>query len=358
MMKKVLLISNYPPPSGGIAAWTKRLLEIGLPDDWEIEHINSNMIGGRDSFKNTKINLFHEGKRCFSIWSKEIHALRSDKAHCIPVVHTCIPCALTGMIREIITGIIAKAYGRSFLVHCRCTVPNVVTGGLKKAVFKLLSNLCDGVIVLNEKSYRFVRQIVRDSCYVECIPNFAAEEEFVHGDREYREAASDYLYVGGVVAEKGCDLILDTAEELPDLTFHLVGAIGPEIQNRTIPGNVKLYGNRDKAFIREMMLRSDAFLFLSRFWGEGFSNALVEAMSAGLPCIVSDWAANADMIGADGGIVLSECCKEELLKAMKQIEDRESRKQMGQRNIQKAYLDYSEKTILPRYVRFYETIKK
>ena len=354
-MKKVLLISHYPPPNGGIATWTKRLLETGLPGDWDIVHINSNMIGGRDS-KDTSIKLNVEIKRCFGIWGKERNALKADKAHDIKVVHTCIPCKLLGMFREIITGIIAKVQGRKFIVHCRCTVPNVVNSKFKRFIFKLLTNLCDGVMVLNGKSLDFVEGIVKKDCYVELIPNFVSEDEFIKGERDYRDRITDLIYDGGVMAEKGCDVIIEAARELPEITFHLVGSIGPDIMAIDVPKNVILYGNKDKSFVQEMLLKCDAFLFLTHFWGEGFSNSLVEAMSAGLPCIVSDWSANVDMVGNEGGVVLKECTPEELIRAIKKIESIDMRKDMGNRNIKVSRERYSETVIVPRYTRFYEEL--
>ena len=70
-MKKVLLISHYPPPAGGIASWTKRLLAIGLPNGWKIDHINSNTINGRDPFQNVKRSFKDEYVRSMSIWKQE-----------------------------------------------------------------------------------------------------------------------------------------------------------------------------------------------------------------------------------------------------------------------------------------------
>ena len=70
-MDKVLLISHYPPPAGGIATWTKRVLELGLPDGWGIDHINLNTINGRDPFKNTKRNFKDEWYRSRNIWRQE-----------------------------------------------------------------------------------------------------------------------------------------------------------------------------------------------------------------------------------------------------------------------------------------------
>lgn len=354
-MNKVLLISHYPPPNGGIATWTKRILETGLTDGWEIVHINSNMIGGRDS-KDTNIKFKDEIKRCLGIWGKEIKALKADQEREIKVVHTCIPCKLLGMLREIITGVIAKVWGRKFIVHCRCTVPNVVTSGLKRFFFKALADLCDGIMVLNGKSYDFVKSTAKKSCYIELIPNFVSEHELVKGEREYREQLTDLIYDGGVIAEKGCDVIIEAAKELPEITFHLIGSVGPDIRAMAIPENVTLYGNKDKSFVQKMLLQCDAFLFLTHFWGEGFSNSLVEAMSAGLPCIVSDWAANVDMIGPDGGIIVKEQSKEELVRALKFIADKQIRQTMGSRNAQKASADYSENVVIPRYTRFYDKL--
>lgn len=354
-MKKVLLISHFPPPNGGIATWTKRLLQIGLPGEWEIHHINSNMIGGRDS-KDTNIRLKDEMQRCFGIWGKEIKALKEDTENQIKVVHTCIPCKLLGMYREIITGIIAKVYKRKFILHCRCTVPNVVNSGFKRFVFRMLSNLCDGIIVLNGKSLEFVRTNTRKSCKVELIPNFVSKEELIDGEREYKDDLLDLIYDGGVIAEKGCDLIIEAAKELPDIKFHLIGSVGSEIKALDCPDNVILYGNKDKNFVQKMLLACDAFLFLTHFWGEGFSNSLVEAMSAGLPCIVSDWSANADMIDNEGGVVISSPDKSELIKAIKALKNKSIREKMGIHNALKAKSSYSETVIVPEYVKFYEGI--
>lgn len=354
---KVLLISHYPPPSGGIASWTKRLLEIGLPNGWEIVHVNSNMIRGRDSYKNTKMSLRDELARCFGIWGNGWKILKTDKEREIKVVHTCIPCKTLGMFREIITGIIAKIRGRKFILHCRCTVPNVVSSPGKRLVFKILAFLCDGIMVLNQKSYYFIKQVCGEKKIVGLIPNFVTENELCSVDeRTYSDSVHDVVYDGGVIADKGCDLIIEAAADLPDIIFHLIGNASEEMKNAKMPENVVLYGNRDKAFIKEMLLKCDAFLFLTRFWGEGFSNSLVEAMSAGLPCIVTDWAANADMIGNDGGIVLEEGTAQALKEAIGEIAGKDTRMAMGKRNIEKVKIEYIESAIVPQYVEFYEKL--
>ena len=55
--KNVLLISHLPPPATGIGSWTKRVLDIGLPDNWNVFIVNSNTINGRDPFRSTKRSI-------------------------------------------------------------------------------------------------------------------------------------------------------------------------------------------------------------------------------------------------------------------------------------------------------------
>lgn len=352
-MKKVLLISHYPPPSGGIASWTKRLLQIGLPRGWEISHINLNTINGRDPFQNTKRNFKDEYVRCRNIWRQEIDRLKNDKD--ISVVHTCIPCTAFGMMRETITGLIAKRYGKKFILHCRCTVPNVVHNTFQRLLFRILGSLCDGIIVLNTRSYDFARKYSK--AQVSLIPNFVVEDELVScEDASVKEQLRDVIYVGGVTVEKGCDTILAAAKQLPDMKFHLVGGPSPELKAAEKPENVILYGDQKKEFVQEILPTADVFLFLSRYWGEGFSNALAEAMAAGLPCVVTDWAANADMIEGQGGVVIPQQNAQALVQALDSLREQSVRQSMRDWNVNKVKTTYLAPVVLEQMTKFYEQV--
>lgn len=348
---KVLLISHYPPPAGGIASWTKRLLALGLPDGWEIDHVNSNTINGRDPFQNVKRSMKDEWFRSRNIWRQEKQFLREDKD--IKVVHTCIPCTVFGMIRETVTGMIAKKYGKKFILHCRCTVPNVVNKGFKRFFFKILAHYCDGIIVLNKKSEDFAKKYSKAE--VVLIPNFVTESELVDGSNtEIRPQVKDVLYVGGVTPDKGCDTIIEAAKRLPQMKFHLIGIVSAEIEAMNAPENVIFHGNHDNQYVKEHLPTGDVFLFLSRYWGEGFSNALVEAMAAGLPCIVTDWSANADMIEQSGGKIVPRQDVDALVESLTSYEsDAEARAAASKWNIQKVKDTYIADVVLKQYTDFY-----
>lgn len=355
-MNKVLLLSHMPPPTTGIGSWTVKLMKHGLGGNWSIDLVNTNTINGRDPFKNEKRNIKDEWKRCSSIWGQEKKLLQGDPQGTLKVVHTCIPCTLFGMLREIVSGKIAHRYNRKFILHCRCTVPNVVNSRLKKLVFKKLAMLCDGIIVLNEKSKTFVEPFTKGK--VVLIPNFAERytvEASAQKERTF-EKFTDLVFVGGVTKDKGCDLIIDAAKELPDVKFHLIGIIKDEIDTNEATPNVIFYGNRENSFVKDFLKNADGFLFLSHYWGEGFSNALVEAMAAGLPCIVTDWAANADMIENKGGIVIPHD-SEELVKAVKLLSsDKHKREQASEFNKEKVLSTYVDDVVIPQYVKFYEEL--
>lgn len=352
--KTVLLLSHYPPPAGGIASWTKRLLAIGLPDGWKIDHVNINTTEGRDPFKNTKRSIGVETRRCLNIWKQEKNFLKNDKS--ISVVHTCIPCTVFGMMRETVSAIIAKSYKKKFILHCRCTVPNVVNKGWKRIFWKVLTNFCDGIMVLNSKSYDFAKKY-SPKAIVEIIPNFVSQDELVDVENRSFESVKHIVYVGGVTIEKGCKSIIEVAPHFPEITFDLVGIVSPEIECMNIPGNVILHGNHDKKYIIDTLEKSDVFLFLSHYWGEGFSNALTEAMAAGLPCIVTDWAANADQIEDKGGIVIANNSVDLLKNAIeKMVDDKNFRESASKWNIQKVNSEYIDIVITRRYTEFYELI--
>lgn len=351
--KNVVLISHLPPPATGIGSWTKRVVEIGLPDNWNVFVVNSNTINGRDPFRSTKRSIKDEYKRTKNIYNTEKKYLKEND---ISVVHTCIPCTPLGMLREMGCARIAKKHKVPFILHCRCTVPNVVNKWWKKILLKSLLKKCKGVMVLNTKSYDFIKSLNK-KVYVEIIPNFVDSKELM--EPKEKKEVKDIYYVGGVTEEKGAHIIIEAAKEFPNINFHLIGNIEPKMEKMGRSNNVTLYGMKDRNFVNEELKKADVFLFLSRYWGEGFSNALVEAMAKGIPSIVTDWAANKDMIENKGGIVLEERNTQELIKSIRFLcENPHLLDEYSSWNLEKVKSSYVDKIVLKRYTDFYDVIRK
>lgn len=346
---KVCLLAPIPPPAGGIAAWTQRMINSSLKNDWKVVVVDEQVICGRTNFgKKSKRNLFVEAFRCFKIWTNLSKTLK-DKD--VLVVHSCIPASTGAMMRELVCCFITHLYKRKFIVHFRCTLPYTVNSSFKKRLFRFFMRFVDHILLLNQQSIDFVSSynIFNKSSV---IPNFVDNRE-LYKTKTYNDKLKKVLYAGGVIEEKGCSLIIDVAKRMPEIEFHLVGKIGIDTSNAT--QNVIFHGEQPKDFVEKIMRESDVFLFLTHFWGEGFSNALAEAMASALPCIATDWSANKDMIENRGGIIV-ESNVNSVVDALNKLQSKNIRKEMGEWNYSKVLQDYSIDVVTGKYVDLYESI--
>lgn len=347
---KVCLLAPTPPPVGGIAGWTVRMMNAVLRNGWEVEVVDEKLIGKRTGFGGrTTPDIKDEMVRCFRIWSglwKKV----CDKE--VKVVHACIPATTTAMIRETICALITKLHRKKFIIHFRCTVPNMVKSGLGRAVLKLLCGLSDRVMLLNEQSKAYISQLTKTPSVI--IPNFIDETEFEES-HVIREKIERVVYVGGVIEAKGVLDLLETAKAFPDIEFRLIGKADSQCAEAIAQvENAVLVGLLPRDEVRGELREADVFAFLSYFPGEGFSNALAEAMACGLPCLVSDWAANKDMIEDKGGCAVPIQEPLKAIEALKRMESASVRASQSQFNIRKAREQYCSQVVLEQYVECYE----
>lgn len=354
---KAVLLAPLPPPSGGIASWANRMQTAVLKSGWSVIIVDEKVIGGRDIFgTNTRKKIPIEIKRCFNIW-RNLWIVLNDKE--VKVVHSSIPAGFTGMLREAVCACISKIRRRKFIIHYRCTIPNMVKGKRSLAAFRLLTALSDASIVLNTTSEKFVRKYSNTPTNI--IPNFISANEMNSSISYTQKIKFKYrvLYVGGVIEEKGCLDIIEAANQMNDIEFRLVGSVAPEIKNSNYPKNVILCGELNRQGVQKELAEADIFLFMSYFHGEGFSNALAEAMAAGLPCVVSDWAANADMIEDKGGFVVPVHDVKGLCNGIRSLAQSEDlRKRMGEWNFEKVKRSYIQDNVTSQYVDLYEDVIK
>lgn len=351
---KVILLAPTPPPAGGIAGWTKRMMEARLKNGWQVEVVDEKVIGGREVFGDgSRMKLSTEIVRCLRIWRDLWCALSDREAR---VVHSCIPSRTLSMLRETVCALITKVRRRKFIIHFRCTVPNTTQGRIGKWLLKRLCNLSDLAMVLNAQSAECVGKITRTP--VVTIPNFI-EESAIRTERPIRDVLKRIVYVGGVIADKGCHEMIEAAKSFPEIEFRLVGHADAETEAAAKGvSNVVLPGATDRKGVEAELEQADVFMFLSRYSEEGFSNALAEAMAVGLPCIVTDWAANADMIENRGGVVVPVNSVPDVVKAVEAVLPKNVRTAQSQFNMKKVREQYSARVVLDLYVDAYEELVK
>lgn len=348
--KQVVLLAPTPPPIGGIAMWTVRMMNAKLKHGWKVDVVDEKIIGNREFFGDrVKHNIKDEIKRCFNIWHGLTAALRDKNTS---VVHSCIPANTQPVIREYICAIITKVYRRQFIIHFRCTVPNMVKSRLNKFVVKKICNISDCVMVLNKQSADFIKSITKTR--VQIIPNFVDTDEFKRS-HIIRDTINTILYVGGLIESKGCLDLIEIAKNFPEIEFRFIGNPETKVKNAAAGvKNVKLLGTKEHSEIAKELQDADVFAFLTYYNGEGFSNSLAEAMAAGVPCLVTDWAANKDMIEDKGGVVIPIKSPGEAIKGLKSMMPKEVRERQSAFNLNKVYRCYTDRTVLDQYVDCYE----
>lgn len=353
---KVILLAPTPPPAGGIAGWTVRMMDAQLKNGWQVEVVDEKVTGDRQVFGDkSKRNIFAEIKRCLRIWKDLKKALKDPE---VRVVHSCIPSMTLSMLREYICACITKAKKRKFIVHYRCTVPNTTRGELGVFMLKRLCNKSDLIITLNTQTNEYLEGITKTP--YKYIPNFISSDEIAE-KHLIRPEIQKVLYVGGVIETKGAFDVLEIARHFPEIEFRLVGKTSSDVEEyakRNDIRNAIFTGPKDRNGVKCELADADVFLFMTYFRGEGFSNALAEAMAAGLPCIATDWAANKDMIGTDGGAVVPVKGVEAAVKALESMKSAEIRKAQSEANIRKVRAEYVDGVVIDQYVDCYEKIIK
>lgn len=349
---KVVLLAPLPPPAGGIASWTARMRNAKLAGGWKVAVVDEQVIGKRTNFDSRR-NYLDEIRRCINIWKGLRNELRDPDAQ---IVHSCIPTSTLAMMRESICARISRLHKRKFVIHYHCTIPNMLCGHAGRLVFRHLTNLSDIAIALNTPSHQMVESHTDTPAVI--IPNFVESHTLADlGFTTIRNQVRTILYLGAVVVEKGCNDIIGVARAFHNITFRMVGRVGMDISHA--PANLVFCGELPRDAVEHELSNSDALIFPTHFNGEGFSIGLLEAMAKGLPCIVTDWAANSDMIENKGGIVVPIRNVNALINAVNTVvNDRALRQSQSEWNINKVRDNYLDTIVLPKYVRLYNDLLK
>jgi len=145
-------------------------------------------------------------------------------------------------------------------------------------------------------------------------PNAAAEVTEVEPTRAWpgRPEAIQIGFIGRPFPGKGIELMVEAALELPDLDFHVVGAIESDLHwiASTLPSNLHLHGYRPHGLLGSYLKRFDVavapygakVMNASRVESAAITSPLklLEYMAAGLPIIVSDLPGVRDIVADKG----------------------------------------------------------
>lgn len=183
-------------------------------------------------------------------------------------------------------------------------------GAVYRWLFRAVLRSADRVMVEGREYDDFVKSVTGRSPFY--FPNHIDLDASPARVPRSAEAAPVLIYVGRVTLDKGLVPLLDAARALgqggvkPE-----VWIVGPadaglqsELQARYPDVGAQWMGSKPSHEVLALLTRAHFFVFASRHSGEGHSNALTEAMSAGCVPVVSRNGFNASVVG-DAGAVLT-----------------------------------------------------
>lgn len=159
------------------------------------------------------------------------------------------------------------------------------------------------------------------------------------------------VFLSKVRPEKGVDLLLEAARNLPEISFTIYGKVVPEYKSvffNTVSSleNVSyegvFAGTSDEVY--EKLHEYDILLLPTRWISEGFPGIIIESKIAGIATIVSDHNYNSEIVnsGVDG-IILKENTAEMLVKAILDLDEHRDKlfklKQEGLKASEKFYIE-------------------
>lgn len=342
---KILLVSAFPPPAGGISTWTIMYKKYCDENNIPLSVVNTALKGKRGEQVNNRRNIYDEVKRTLSILTKyklQISKFQPD------IIHLNTSCSRFGILRDYLCIKIACKKRIPIVLHCHCNVNEQVKNQFSIRIMKRMADKVDCVLVLNQNSEKFLRRLTKSKIIK--VPNFI-DVSMISQKREVSSVINEVLFVGHVQPMKGTVELLKAAKQLQDMHFTLVGPIKEGLDISQHSANVSFLGAKEYHEVKKIYERADVYLFPSH--SEGFSLSLTEAMAAGLPCIATDVGANKDMLEDKGGVIIQVGNENAIIQSLKQISDPAIRQKMSDWNIEKVKENYSLEKVMERIISIY-----
>lgn len=209
----------------------------------------------------------------------------------------------------------------SHKIICSERIDPTKTSPIRKLMRSILLPSTTWLVVQTQQIKTYYRQSIQKKCSVIYNPVNDAFFELYNSERKKR-----FISVGRLAAQKNQKLMLDAFKTVhqkhPDFSLSIFGAgeLKDELQTYIDKNGMREYAVLEgtSTNISKEMQSSYAFCLSSDF--EGMSNAIIEAVCAGLPIVTTDVSGAQELIGGNnGGIITPVGNTEKFADAMLEI---------------------------------------
>lgn len=321
---RVLVVGWEPPPVNGMTVATQLLATMTDPD-LQVELV---LVPSRSRLQ----GMGRVGTENLVRFVRFVARFLAKRPWRYDLVHLPIAQTPIAILRDLIIGGICVVSRTPFAIHLhggeyRSTVQNL-SPALQGAVRRVMGHAA-GAIVLSPVLRDELGWIRAD------LPLFICRNGVLEasGAATKRVAGTNSLrvgYIGAISRKKGIDVLLAATQDMPRVELVLAGELYEDVAclvhrhpNASHVGWVE--GVEKSAFFAGI----DVIVLASRFQ-EGQPMALIEAMSSGVPVVVTDRPHLREMLG-DAAFFIPENGAEELREALEELRSFENRKDRGER---------------------------
>lgn len=154
---------------------------------------------------------------------------------------------------------------------------------------RMLLNRADGIVTVSETTKGLIEEHHLTDRPVSVIPNAADPVREPVAERRAPESAR-LVYMGSFMPYKNVDTLVRAVSDLPGYELHLMSRVSKQEQDRlsALAPQARLVFHNGASDEEYSALLSTATALVTASHDEGFGIPLVEAMSLGIPVVVSD----------------------------------------------------------------------
>jgi L-malate glycosyltransferase len=286
-----------------------------------------------------------------------------DLIHQLNPVYTGISLALWPMNKPLVLGpYVAEWPNDPDAIAGTGRVIRALLRGMKKSLARAQQRGAAAILITTEEARLRVAPERRSSAHL--LPHGLDSDFFSPSPTGGRssDGSTVILFLANISERKGILDMLNAFDRLgssfPDARLWIAGGGEHEQSSRAIAsrlscaGRIRFLGRQNREQALELYRMADIYCLPSH--GEPFGMTVAEAMSCGLPAVVTNSGGVRWIVDADGGIRVPERAPEELARALAElISAPERRKKMGAHNRAKILNQFTWDRVIDRLEEIY-----